>query len=347
MDQNNRNRNRKGAVRAAANQNRPPRERGQGRGAPGADYRQRQEALRRKRAKSMMKRRRKRLRLLALFVAVVLAAVGLVLAVTVLFKVASFRVENTDKRDPVDLGPYTEEQILQALAVNVGDNIFGFSAKDRQILLERALPELETVQVRRSLPSTVVVQVEPATAAYKVAYGDQWAVLSTSCKVMRLEEEEPEGLVELQGIEAAQAEPGSRIQLSQPAPAEGAESTLQESAAGASQDGSAASATPEPETAETTADEALSQLLDGLEQNGLLDGLTAVQLGDLEEFSFTYQGRLKIRLGTSNNLDYKLRLTARVVLGADGLAPTDRGTLDVSSMTKAGTINPVFSPGEP
>ena len=229
----------------------------------------------------------------------------------------------------------------------MGDNIFGFSAKDRQILLERALPELETVQVRRSLPSTVVVQVEPATAAYKVAYGDQWAVLSTSCKVMRLEEEEPEGLVELQGIEAAQAEPGSRIQLSQPAPAEGAESTPQESAVGASQDGSAASATPEPETAETTADEALSQLLDGLEQNGLLDGLTAVQLGDLEEFSFTYQGRLKIRLGTSNNLDYKLRLTARVVLGADGLAPTDRGTLDVSSMTKAGTINPVFSPGEP
>ena len=347
MDQNNRNRNRKGAVRAAANQNRPPREHGQGQGAPGADYRQRQETLRRKRAKSMMKRRRKRLRLLALFVAVVLAAVGLVLAVTVLFKVASFRVENTDKRDPVDLGPYTEEQILQALAVNVGDNIFGFSAQDRQILLERALPELETVQVRRSLPSTVVVQVEPATAAYKVAYGDQWAVLSTSCKVMRLEEEEPEGLVELQGIEAAQAEPGSRIQLSQPAPAEGAESTPQESAVGASQDGSAASATPEPETAETTADEALSQLLDGLEQNGLLDGLTAVQLGDLEEFSFTYQGRLKIRLGTSNNLDYKLRLTARVVLGADGLAPTDRGTLDVGSMTKAGTINPVFSPGEP
>ena len=153
--------------------------------------------------------------------------------------------------------------------------------------------------------------------------------------------------MELQGIEAAQAEPGSRIQLSQTAPAEGAESTPQESAVGASQDGSAASATPEPETAETTADEALSQLLDGLEQNGLLDGLTAVQLGNLEEFSFTYQGRLKIRLGTSNNLDYKLRLTARVVLGADGLAPTDRGTLDVSSMTKAGTINPVFSPGEP
>ena len=223
--------------------------------------------------------------------------------------------------------------------MNVGDNIFGFSAKDRQILLEPALPELETVQVRRSLPSTVVVQVEPATAAYKVAYGDQWAVLSTSCKVMRLEEEEPEGLVELQGIEAAQAEPGTRIQLSQPAAAEGA--------ASAPQEGSAASATPGPETAVTTADEALSELLAGLEQNGLLDGLTAVQLGNLEEFSFTYQDRLKIRLGTSNNLDYKLRLTARVVLGADGLAPTDRGTLDVSSMTKAGTINPVFSPGDP
>ena len=143
MDQNNRNRNRKGAVRAAANQNRPPRERGQGRGAPGADYRQRQEALRRKRAKSMMKRRRKRLRLLALFVAVVLAAVGLVLAVTVLFKVASFRVENTDKRDPVDLGPYTEEQILQALGVHTEENIFSFDPGQKSKELEKAFPMLE------------------------------------------------------------------------------------------------------------------------------------------------------------------------------------------------------------
>ena len=30
-----------------------------------------------------------------------------------------------------------------------------------------------------------------------------------------------------------------------------------------------------------------------------------------------------------------------------GGQPADRGTLDVSSMTKAGTINPVFSPGDP
>ncbi|MBQ8646911.1 MAG: FtsQ-type POTRA domain-containing protein [Oscillospiraceae bacterium] len=336
MDQKNQSRRQKSTVRAAANQPRAPRQAPAGGSYQPNPRRARDEEARRRQAKGLMRRRRRRMKLFTMLIGLVLAVTGLVLAVTVLFKVTGYRVENPtgavlssvneagEPMETADLGPYTEQQIIDALAVSVGDNIFGFSAEERELLISRSLPELDTVKVRRSLPGTVVVQATPATAAYTVAYGAQWAVLSESCKVMRIEASRPAGLVELQGIEASMADPGVRIQLAAaPDPA----------------------ATSDATVSDTTPDEALELLLAELETNGLLDGLTAVQLGDLNEFSFTYEDRLKVLLGTSNNLDYKIRLTARVVLAADGLSATDRGTLDVSHMNDGGTINPVFSPG--
>lgn len=336
MDQKNQSRRQKSAVRAAANQPRAPRQtpsKGSYRPNP---RRASDEQARRRQAKGLMRRRRRRLKLFTMLIGLVLALTGLVLAMTVLFKVTDYRVENPtgavlssvneagETVETADLGPYTVQQVIDALAVSRGDSIFGFSAAERELLISRTLPELESVKVRRSLPGTVVVQATPATAAYTVAYGTQWAVLSESCKVMRIEDSRPAGLVELQGIAATVADPGVRIQLAaSPDPA----------------------ATSDATVSGTTPDQALELLLAELEANGLLDGLTAVQLGDLNEFSFVYEDRLKVRLGTSNNLDYKLRLTARVVLAADGLSASDRGTLDVSHMNEGGTINPVFSPG--
>ena len=49
---------------------------------------------------------------------------------------------------------------------------------------------------------------------------------------------------------------------------------------------------------------------------------------------------IRDRLGTANNLDYKVRFAAYIILdtGGDGLAGSDRGTLDVSDQQTDGTI---------
>ena len=65
---------------------------------------------------------------------------------------------------------------------------------------------------------------------------------------------------------------------------------------------------------------------------------------NLQEITLSYQNRLVIKLGTGNNLPYKLQLTGVIVRNDDGncLSDSDRGTLDVSYVKKDGTIEPVF-----
>lgn len=88
----------------------------------------------------------------------------------------------------------------------------------------------------------------------------------------------------------------------------------------------------------------LNELLGELDQYGLLDGTTVLTMQNMTELSFLYQGRVSVQLGTANNLDYKIRFAAYIILdtGGDGLASSDRGTLDVSDQQTDGTIQPRF-----
>ena len=72
--------------------------------------------------------------------------------------------------------------------------------------------------------------------------------------------------------------------------------------------------------------------------------LTYADMENLQEITLSYQNRLVIKLGTGNNLPYKLQLTGVIVRNDDGncLSDSDRGTLDVSYVKKDGTIEPVF-----
>ena len=92
----------------------------------------------------------------------------------------------------------------------------------------------------------------------------------------------------------------------------------------------------------------LNELLGELDQYGLLDDTTVLTMQNMTELSFLYQGRVSVQLGTANNLDYKIRFAAYIILdtGGDGLASSDRGTLDVSDQQTDGTIQPRFLPAE-
>lgn len=88
----------------------------------------------------------------------------------------------------------------------------------------------------------------------------------------------------------------------------------------------------------------LRQILKQLEEEGLLDSVTQLDMTDLSQISVTYDGRIKVLLGTSNNLTYKIQFTQAILTSPDGLSATDTGTLDVSNIREDGTIRPVFSP---
>ena len=87
--------------------------------------------------------------------------------------------------------------------------------------------------------------------------------------------------------------------------------------------------------------EALSTLLTALDTAGMRGDVTRIEFADPEEMAFLYQDRISVRLGTLNELDYKLKLARHVLLNEDGkgCAATDTGTLDFTHISMSSTAS--------
>ena len=299
-----------------------------------------------------MRRRRIRRRLLAFCAFLMLAVLGIVLSVTVLFKVNGYRVEGPTKEAEVDTGIYSEDAILAALGIPMGENLFQFSLKEKEQQMMLALPYMESIQLRRSLPGTIVIRVKPAVELLKIPCAGGWAVVSEGLKVLSVQADEPRGLMLLSGIEAIHPAAGQPLVLDLP-PDPTAEPEASSVPAATAAPSAQASANPGSQSAEELPVEtepnmsALHRLLAGLQQDNLIDGVESIDLSDLNEISFVYEDRVRVLVGTINTLDYKMEWARYILLNqkGDGLDPSDRGRLDISHVREDGSIQPLFSPG--
>ena len=269
-------------------------------------------ARRRQMTRGEMRRRRRRRRWLAFFFVVFLMAVGFILSVTVLFKVKHIVVENLDKTTPANTGIYTEDAILGALAVPMEENLFGFSAGEKQAAMELQLPYLEVIKVRRRLPDTVVVQVAPATEAWCAKTSAGWVILSDGLKVLKVQTDQPADLPVITGLGVNTPTPGRYLSMT----------TKEQS-------------------------EQISDLMHQLYNAGLAESCTRIDMGLGTDAYFVYEGRVKVLLGTFNNLDYKVSVATLLLKNESGeyLDASDRGTLDVSSQLDDSIHRFTFVPG--
>ena len=287
----------------------------------------------RKLTRKVLRRRRIIRRLTALAMLLCVIAAGIYLTVTMLFKISAIQVRTADGVVS-EAGSYSSEQIVQALGVNLEENIFSFDPASKAAALEQVFPMLENIRVERDYPGTVVIQVTEAQPAYTMQTSGGWLTLSASLKILSSDGVQPAGLPTLYGGEPVSQNPGTQLSFEQPAPASSAAS---DSASG---------------TAEEAGDkrlDSLNTLLAALDALGMRGDVTRIEFADPEEMSFLYQDRISVLLGTLNELDYKLKLAQHVLLNADGsgCAATDTGTLDFTHISMSSTRKFTFAQGEP
>ena len=292
----------------------------------------------RKLTRKVLRRRRIIRRLTALAMLLCVIAAGIYLTVTMLFKVSAIQVRTADGVVS-EAGGYSSEQIVQALGVNLEENIFSFDPASKAAALEQVFPMLENIRVERDYPGTVVIQVTEAQPAYTMETSGGWLTLSASLKILSSDAAQPAGLPTLYGGEPVSQTPDTQLSFEQPAPASSAAS---DSAASDSASG----------TAEEAGDkrlDSLNTLLGALDALGMRGDVTRIEFADPEEMSFLYQDRISVLLGTLNELDYKLKLAQHVLLNADGsgCAATDTGTLDFTHTSMSSTRKFTFAQGEP
>lgn len=294
----------------------------------------------RKMTRKALRRRRAIQRLTALAMLLCVIAAGIYLTVTMLFKINTIEVRTADGAVS-EAGGYTSEQILQALGVQKEENIFSFDPAAKAAALEKVFPMLEDIRVERDYPSTVVVRVAEAQPAYAMQTAKGWLTLSAGLKILAADSAQPTGLPTLYGGEPVSSDPGEQLCFEEETPAD---STASESAS----DAASASAAVEEEAGDKRL-EALSTLLTALDTVGMRGDVTRIEFADPEEMAFLYQDRISVRLGTLNELDYKLKLARHVLLNEDGkgCAATDTGTLDFTHISMSSTRKFTFAQGEP
>ena len=304
--------------------------------APQQSPARREMRKKRKVTRATLRRRRMLRRLTAFAMLLCVIGAGIYLTMTMLFRISSIQVQTPDGKQVTEIAGYSADSILQRMGVQLEENIFSFEPGEKAAVLEQNFPLLGSIKVIRDYPNTVVVQVTEAVPAYAVQNGSKWLVISDKWKILSEESTQPEGLCTLYGGKLQDTAPGQAF-------------CLVEDADAASASGSEAAGS------ESTADtgdarmEALRTLVSKLEEYGLSQDVTRLEVADTEQIAFLYQDRISVLLGTLNDLDYKLDRARYVLTNADGkgCGPTDTGRLDFSHTSASSTRKIYFAQGEP
>lgn len=116
-------------------------------------------------------RRGRRFGVLYKLLTLVVVCAAAVLALTLFFKVESVEVTGNSR--------YSAQEIQDACGVSLGDNLYLLSKPDMVQRLHQQLPYIDEVQITRSLPNTLRVQVTEFTTVYAVEQeGTVWLLTS-------------------------------------------------------------------------------------------------------------------------------------------------------------------------
>lgn len=124
------------------------------------------------------KQQKKTHRRTVMYVILFLGATLLFLAVFFLlfFRISEIRIEGNEI--------YTDEQILSYLTVQTGDNLFSFRAEELANTLRKGLPFAGNIEVKRQLPSTLVIHVKERHEEFSMSVGDEVYLLSGDLLVL-------------------------------------------------------------------------------------------------------------------------------------------------------------------
>lgn len=225
------------------------------------------------------------------FITILLAAMVVAFATMVFFKVDSFEVIGNKQ--------YTDEEIIEASGVAVGDNLILVNKGQTANLIRGQLNYITDIKLLRILPGTLQISVnESGAAAYVTdAVGSNWYI-DKNGKVLS-KADQPHG-ISVVGFTPEGAAAGYSLTT-----AEGEEAKLTQ----------------------------LTTILEALERIGIAANVSVIDLTTEYNPKLTYDERFVVELGATDDIDYKLEyLIAVRELLTDSQSGTIDLTLDADSM---------------
>jgi len=216
-----------------------------------------------------------------------LAIVAMIFVMSIFLRVQDIRVEGNTH--------YTDEEIIRAIDIEEGDNLFFF---DRFAALSRVfakLPYIEEVSVERSLPDKVIITVTESQALAYIVLGEECWTIDHGCKVLgKATEEELGGLIPIDGVDAGTLMIGETLQT---------------------------------EDNDTDLVAYIAEVLYQLEERGLYKKVSRIDFSDKNHVEFRYDDKFTVKLGDVGKIEYKFGMFVSVL---SQLLEGDVGIIDLS-----------------
>ena len=173
---------------------------------------------------------------------------------------------------------YTADEIIEASGIKAGDNLVRTSTDKCASQIESRLVYIENAKVTRSFPSTLVINVEASVPAANFVCDDYILLISGGGKVLDKIQEEKAGLIDFTGTDPMpDLIPGAMFQ-----------------------------------SVDEHKDNAVKKLMEFFAANGS-DNITLVDVTDRSEISYTYDGRITVKIGSINDLEYKMKFSEEII----------------------------------
>lgn len=225
-----------------------------------------------------------------------LLSIVLILAAIVAGCIVFFRVEEVTV---IGSTVYTDEEIIAAAEVELGDNLFLIGKIATGTKIVNRLPYIDTVNVRRALPDTLVITVTECTPV-GVLEGEEgtWWVIDSMCKLLECGGNELLGeYPQISGLTALMPSEGGRLAVS---------------------------------VEESAKLDSLKQLLAALDDWEMLPQVRDIDLSGGSEIRMTYEERFSVRLPMYSD-DFHL-LAHTLQLAAAQLNAGQTGTIDLTGI---------------
>lgn len=247
--------------------------------------------------KSKYNRKRRQGRFSFLYKALVFVAIcgAIAVALTLFFKVANISVTGNSR--------YSASQIVEAGGIKTGDNMFFLNKFKASEQITAALPYVESVQISRQLPDTLVVTVTECTAPAAIQQEGKLWLLSGDGKIV---DTKPVGSASqyavVKGLTLEDPQVGMTIQVP---------------------DGQQAAA------------QLLLTVLGLLRDKNMLADMQSIDLSDTASVVMRYLDRFDVTFRWDADFDYKLDYLLAVV---ERLEINEKGAIDMTQEGKASFI---------
>lgn len=222
------------------------------------------------------------------FLAVVIGAV--LLCTFVFFRVGTVQITGGDS--------YRQEDILSVCGIAEGDNLVLLETGAREEALEYRFPYIESVQIKKHIPSTVEIVITEAETAFSIEREDgSYLYVSHAGKVLEIAASPAQDSAVVLGCTPANEKPSEQVEFR-----------------------------------EETAGKLFGQISGQLQENKL-EGITEIDLRNQYDITMTYDGRIIFRFGNTNDMEYKAMfgIGTLVKMQEDGdLTEETRGEIDLT-----------------